>query len=108
MENQNNKTSNENRDYFVEPLASEMYKDLQKHDKFKGRVIIALVIALCLAICGNIAQGIYHVYMWSQFETVVVDSGENGGPANYVGGDNTGGIYNGEGSSTPTEEGQGR
>ena len=84
------------------PLASEMYKDLQKHDQFKMRVIIGLLIALLISIVGNIAQGIYHDWKWSQFDTVVVDSGD-GGNANYVGGENTGGIYNGEGYG-PEEE----
>lgn len=86
------------------PLASEMYKDLQKHDQFKMRVIIGLLIALLISIAGNIAQGIYHDWKWSQFDTVVVDSGD-GGNANYVGGENTGGIYNGEGYSTEEEIG---
>lgn len=87
------------------PLASEMYKDLQKHDQFKMKVIIGLLIALLISIAGNIAQGIYHDWKWSQFDTVVVDSGD-GGNANYVGGENTGGIYNGESGSEETQEGQ--
>ena len=90
-----------------EPLASEMYKDLQKHDKFKGKVILWLVIALMLSVLGNIGQSIYHDWKWSQYETIYVDSGD-GGNANYVGGENTGGIYNGEGYSTQTQEGSGQ
>ena len=88
-----------------EPLASEMYKDLQKHDKFKGKVIAWLVAALIISVFGNIIQSVYHDWKWSQFDTVVVDSGD-GGNANYVGGENTGGIYNGEGGSEEAQEGQ--
>lgn len=84
-----------------EPLASEMYKDLQKHDKFKGKVIAWLIGALIFSIVGNIAQSLYHDWKWSMYETVTVDSGD-GGYANYVGGENAGGIYNGEGYSTET------
>ena len=87
------------------PLASEMYKDLQKHDKFKMKVIVGLLIALLISIAGNIGQSIYHDWKWSQFDTVVVDSGD-GGNANYVGGENTGSIYNGEGYSTEEEVGK--
>lgn len=88
------------------PLASEMYKDLQKHDQFKMKVIVWLLIALLISIAGNIGQGIYHDWKWSQFDTVVVDSGD-GGNANYVGGENTGGIYNnGESGSEEAQEGQ--
>lgn len=83
------------------PLASEMYKDLQKHDAVKMKVIGWLVIALLFSIAGNIAQSFYHDWKWSQFDTYYVDGGD-GGNANYVGGDNSGGIYNGE--SNRTEE----
>lgn len=60
--------------------------------------VIAILIALLAA------TNVYHIYQWSQFETVVVDSGEGSGNANYVQGDNTGGIYNGEGNSQAQEE----
>lgn len=89
----------------MEPLATEMYKDLQKHDAFKMKVIKWLVVALIISIVGNIAQGIYHDWRWSQFETYYVDGGD-GGNANFVGGDNTGGIYNGEGSSQEAQKGK--
>lgn len=87
---------NESKETF--PLASEMYKDLQKHDAFKGKVIAWLVVALIISVLGNIAQSIYHDWQWAQFDTYYVDGGD-GGNANYVGGDNSGGIYNGESSS---------
>lgn len=81
-----------------ETFASEMYTDLKKHTKFLKILVAVLLAALILT-------NLYHVYQWSQFETVVVDSGDWGN-ANYVQGDNTGGIYNGESSSAPEEEGQ--
>lgn len=83
-----------------EPLATEIYKDLKGTIKFLKILVAVLVAALALT-------NVYHIYQWSQFETVVVDSGEGDGNANYVNGDNTGGIYNGEGSGPQEEEGQG-
>ena len=62
-------------------------------------VIGVLVVALA-------GTNVFHILQWSQFETVVVDTGEGGGNANYVQGDNTGGIFNGEGYSTPEEKGE--
>ena len=82
-----------------ETFASEMYTDLKKHTKFLKILVAVLLAAL-------IVTNLYHIYQWSQFETVVVDSGEGAGNANYVQGNNTGGIYNGESGSTPEEEGQ--
>ena len=52
------------------------------------------------------ATNLYHIHQWSQFETIVVDSGEGDGNANYVQGDNTGGIFNGQGYRETEEEGQ--
>jgi len=87
----------------VQPLATEMYEDLKKANQFKEKVIFLLAGIIILLIVALAATNIYHIYQWSQFDTVVVDSTE-GGNANYVGGDNTGGIYNGEGDS-PAQEG---
>lgn len=89
-----------------ETFASEMYSDLKKRNDFNQKliyVLLAIIVALCIALAGT---NIYHIYQWSQFETVVVDSGEGYGNANYVQGENSGGIYNGESFSAPTEEGQ--
>ena len=85
------------------PLASEMYEDLKKATKFREKLIyilLAVIAALVIALAGT---NIYHIYQWSQFDTVVVDSGEGSGNANYVQGDNAGGIYNGESSSASPE-----
>ena len=81
----------------TEPLASEMYADLKQHTLFLKILVGVLLLAL-------IGTNLYHIYQWSQFETVVVDSGDGEGNANYVQGDNQGGIYNGEGNSETPEE----
>lgn len=88
----------------VEPLASELYEDLKKSNAFKEKVIKWLLWVIAILIALLAATNVYHIYQWSQFETVVVDSGEGSGNANYVQGDNTGGIYNGESNSQAQEE----
>lgn len=77
-----------------ESLASEIYGDLKKELKVKNWLIFLLVSAL-------IVMGLWHDWRWSQFETVSVDS--QTGPASYVQGENTGGVYFGASSSTPAE-----
>lgn len=87
------------------PLATEMYEDLKRANEFKNRLIfwlLAIIIALIVALAGT---NVYHIWQWSQFDTVVVDSAD-GGNANYVQGDNTGGVFNGEGYSAPQKESQ--
>ena len=61
------------------------------------------IILLVIALAGT---NLYHIHQWSQFDTIVVDSGDGEGNANYIQGDNTGGIYNGEGYRTPEKEGE--
>lgn len=64
----------------------------QKNDKKFYKIIILILMIIILA------QGLYHEYQWSQFDTIVVDGGE-GGDANYIG--NDGDINNyGEGNGT--------
>ena len=82
------------------PLASEMYEDLKKATKFREKLIYILLGVIAVLVVALAGTNIYHIYQWSQFDTIVVDSGEGSGNANYVQGDNTGGIYNGEGGST--------
>ena len=84
-----------------EPLAAEMYTDLKKATAFREKLIYILIGIICALVIALAGTNIYHIYQWSQFETVVVDSIE--GPANYVEGENTGGIYNGSGYSSPEE-----
>lgn len=81
-----------------QPLASEIYQDLKRELKWKNIIIVILIALLALS------WGL-HEWLWSQFETVTVDSGD-GGYANFVGGENAGGIYNGEGYSAQSSEGQ--
>lgn len=86
------------------PLATEMYADLKENNKFLRKVIVALFVVIGILIGVNCAQHFYHVYQWSQFDTIVVDSGE-GGNANLVQGDNTGGIFNGTDSGKNPQDG---
>ena len=87
------------------PLASEMYEELKKATKFREKLIYILLGVIAVLVVALAGTNIYHIYQWSQFDTVVVDSGEGAGNANYVQGDNTGGIYNGESSSASPEIG---
>lgn len=89
-----------------ETLASEMYRELKRANIFKEKVIISLCIVIALLIVSITGLSIYHIHQWSQFDTVVVDTDEGGGNANYVQGDNQGGIFNGEGYSSQAQEGQ--
>lgn len=83
-----------------ETLASEIYSDLKNELKFKNRLIIGLIAAL---IASLVVLNVYHNWLWSQFDTVVLDSGD--GYSNLVQGDVGGGIYNGLDKNT-SEEGR--
>lgn len=88
------------------PLASEMYADLKETNLYLRKVLhraFIVIVCLVIALAGT---NLYHIYQWAQFDTIVVDSGDGEGNANYVQGDNTGGIYNGEGYSAPQEKGE--
>ena len=87
------------------PLASEMYADLKETNRFLRRLLIGSLAVIAVLVIALAGTNIYHIYQWSQFDTYIVDSGE-GGNANLVQGDNTGGIFNGEGYSTPEEKGE--
>ena len=87
------------------PLASEMYEDLKRANKFKEKLIYILLGTIGVLVIALAATNIYHIHQWSQFDTYVVDSGD-GGNANLVQGDNTGGIFNGTDSSESPQEGQ--
>ena len=82
------------------PLASEMYEDLKKATRFREKLIYILLVVIAILVVALAGTNIYHIHQWSQSETVVGDSGEGSGNANYVQGDNTGGIYNGESDGT--------
>lgn len=87
------------------PLASEMYEDLKRATKFREKMIYLLLAVIAVLVIALAGTNLYHIWQWSQFDTIVVDSSGGNGNANYVQGDNTGGIYNGEGGS-PQEDGR--
>lgn len=84
-----------------QPLASEMYADLKDSNRFLRKLLVAAFAVIGILVVALAGTNLYHIHKWSLFDTVVVDSEQ--GPANYVQGDNGGGIYNGEGYS-PQEE----
>ena len=65
------------------PLASEMYEDLKRANKFKEKLIYILLGTVGVLVIALAATNIYHIHQWSQFDTYVVDSGV-GGNANLV------------------------
>lgn len=75
-------------------IAMELLGDLENTIRKQWILIVILIILLA-------GTNIYHIHQWSQFDTVVVDSGD-GGNAGYVGNDGDVNNY-GEGSS-PQEE----
>ena len=89
-----------------EPLASEIYKDLKESITFQKKVIKWMAIIIAVLVVALSVTNLYHIYQWSQFDAVVIDTGEGNGNANYVGGENTGGIYNGESGGAQAQERQ--
>lgn len=87
------------------PLASEMYADLKKATKFREKLIYILLAVIAILVIALAATNLYHIHQWSMFDTIVVDSGDGAGNANYVQGDNTGGIFNGTSDGTQEEIG---
>ena len=78
-------------------LVMEVFSELKTIIKFQFVLIVILISAI-------IGQHFYHIYQWSQFDNVIVDS-TDGGNANYIG--NDGDIANyGEGGSAQKEEEQ--
>ena len=89
----------------TEPLASEMYEDLKKATRFREKIIYILLIVIGVLVIALAATNIYHIHQWSQFDTIVVDSGEGNGNANLVQGDVGGDILNGENRGEDTKDG---
>lgn len=89
----------------TEPLASEMYEDLKKATRFREKIIYILLIVVGVLVIALMATNIYHIHQWSQFDTIVVDSGEGNGNANLVQGDVGGDILNGENRGEDTQDG---
>lgn len=89
----------------TEPLASEMYEDLKKATRFREKIIYILLIVVGVLVIALAATNIYHIHQWSQFDTIVVDSGDGNGNANLVQGDVGGDILNGENRGEDTQDG---
>lgn len=75
-------------------LASEVLEMLKGQLKFY-KILVALLVFLLAA------TNIFHIWQWSQFDTIAVESGD--GYANYVQGDNTGGVFNGTDQGADTQ-----
>ena len=88
------------------PLASEMYEDLKKATKFRENLIYILLGVIAVLVVALAGTNIYHIYQWSQFDTIVVDSGDGSGNANLVQGDVGGDILNGTDSGQSTQDGK--
>ena len=88
------------------PLASEMYEDLKKATKFREKLIYILLGVIAVLVVALAGTNIYHIYQWSQFDTIVVDSGDGSGNANLVQGDVGGDILNGTDSGKSTQDGK--
>ena len=88
------------------PLASEMYEDLKKATKFREKLIYILLGIIAVLVVALAGTNIYHIYQWSQFDTIVVDSGDGSGNANLVQGDVGGDILNGTDSGQSTQDGK--
>lgn len=65
--------------------------------------LLSIIVVLIILLAGT---NIYHIYQWSQFESVVVDS-KDGGNANYIGNDGDVNNY-GEGSGPQEEKSEGK
>ena len=88
------------------PLASEMYEDLKKATKFREKLIYILLVVIAVLVVALAGTNIYHIYQWSQFDTIVVGSGDGSGNANLVQGDVGGDILNGTDSGQSTQDGK--
>lgn len=76
-------------------ITMEIFSELKRTILFQWIVIGVLIVLLAVT-------NVYHIYQWSQFDTIVVDSGD-GGTANYIG--NDGDIHNyGESDSAQKEK----
>lgn len=86
------------------PLASEMYEDLKRATKFREKLVYILLCVIVVLVIALAGTNIYHIYQWSQFDTIVVDSGDGSGNANLVQGDVGGDILNGTNRGEDTQE----
>lgn len=86
------------------PFATELLAEKQRNEKRLWKAVIVEFVFIVLLVIALVGVNIYHNYQWSMFDTIVVDSGDGEGNANYVAGDNTGGVYNGIDNSAKTQE----
>lgn len=90
MENRDNVSEKEEKG-----IAMELLGELKNTIRKQWILIVILIVLLA-------GTNIYHIWQWSQFDTIVVDSGD-GGNAGYVGNDGDVNNY-GEGSSPQEKE----
>ena len=76
----------------------DLIEERRTDKKFYRRIIIFLI-------CVILAQGLYHTYKWSEFDTIVLDGGD-GGNANYIGNDGDINNYGESGSTQETQSGK--
>ena len=52
----------------LEPLASEMYRDLQNTNRFLRRLLLGMLGVIAVLVIALAATNIYHIHQWSQFD----------------------------------------
>ena len=82
-------------------LSMELLRELKEQNKIADRHNFRLLIIVVVLITSIVGISVYHEWLWSKFDTVVVDT-KAGGNASYIGGN--GDVNNGESSSTETKE----
>lgn len=82
-------------------LSMELLRELKEQNKIADRHNFRLLIIVVVLIASIVGISVYHEWLWSKFDTVVVDT-KSGGNASYIGGN--GDVNNGESSSTETKE----
>ncbi len=78
-------------------IAMELLSELKNTVRKQWILIVVLIILLA-------GTNIYHIYQWSQFDTIVIDS-QDGGNASYIGNDGDVNNY-GESGGSQKEEGK--
>lgn len=77
-------------------FTTELFAELKNTIKFQWGVICVLIAIITVIT-------LYHEYQWSQFDTVIVDSGDGSGNANYIGNDGDANNYGESGGSQEKE-----
>lgn len=79
-----------------QPYATELLGMVKSQNKRQFALIVILIALLA-------TTNLYHIYQWSQYETIVVDT-TSSGSAGYVEGENYGGVSIGESTSEKKEK----